>query len=66
MLGLPRLRTKKVRIPVVFTSLPQHRARVDRARASLRQSVLCHLTYDAVGPPPLRLGIVMSQGCVMT
>ena len=26
---------------------------LDRARASLRRSVLCHVTYDAVGPPPL-------------
>ena len=44
----PPYRTQ-VRIPVVFTSLPRHRAIVDRARAS---EVTCHVTYDAVGPPP--------------
>ena len=52
-LGLPRLHTKKVRIPVVFTSLPRHRAIVDQAHESLRWWCLCHVTYDAVGPPPL-------------
>ena len=37
---------------MLFSFLPRQ-ALLDRACASLRQYVLCHVTYDTMGPPPL-------------
>ena len=49
-MALPCMYAKKVHMPVLFTSLPR-RALLDRARASLRRCVLCHMTYGLMGPP---------------